>query len=147
MTVDIQALLRDAGKRSALVRDLATVVEEEVSSKKGLSGIAIKTAFGLVTGVRPGFLKDAIDHLLDGSVAGLGPILEQGAGGGLSVGSSLTADPSRTASARLTVVDARASKSSNQALRKAYERLRGSAQKQVEEAVPRLAATLDRHLA
>ena len=146
MTVDIQALLRDSEKRGALVRDLATVVEEEVSSKKGLGGMAIKTAFGLVTGARPGFLKDAIDHLLDGSVAGIRPILDQGQSSGLSVGAALRADPTRTASALLAVVDQRANKASNQGLRKAYERLRGSAQKQVEEAVPRLAATLDRHL-
>jgi hypothetical protein len=145
MTVDIQTLLRDAAKRGALVRDLATVVEEEVSSKKGLGGMAIKAAFGLVTGARPGFLKEAIDYLLDGLAEGIRPILDQGRASGLSVGAALQADRSRTASALLAVVDQRASKASNQGLRKAYERLRGSAQKQVEEAVPRLAATLDRH--
>jgi hypothetical protein len=147
MTAEIDALLSDAARRDALVRDLAHVVEDEVGSKKGLSGLAIKAAFALVTGVRPGFLRDAINHLLDGSVAGVGPLIERGRGQGHGIGASLRENPAETASALLRVVDDKAGKASNQALRKAYERLRGSAQKQVEEAVPRLADTLDRHLA
>jgi len=147
MTAEIDALLADAARRDALVRDLAHVVEDEVGSKKGLSGLAIKAAFALVTGVRPGFLRDAINHLLDGSVAGVGPLIERGQAQGRGVGASLRADPAETATALLQVVDQKASRASNQGLRKAYERLRGSAQKQVEDAVPRLAATLDRHLA
>jgi len=147
MAVNVQAVLEDQQKRRALVGDLASVVEDEVSSKKGLGGLAIKAAFGLMTGARPGFLKDAIDHLLDGSFAGLGPILEQGQRQGHSVGAALRADPAKAATALLKVVDDRAGRSSNQALRKAYEKLRGTAQKQVEEAVPRLADTLDRHFA
>jgi len=147
MTAEIRALLGDRPRRRALVQDLVAVVEEEVSSKKGLGGIALKAAFGLVTGVRPGFLKEAVNTLLDGSVDGLEPILAGGQARGLGPGAALKADPGQTASALLRVVDQRASRASNQTLRKAYDRLRGSAQKQVEEAVPRLADTLERHLA
>ena len=146
MTAEIRALISDQTRREGLVRDLVRVVEQEVASKKGLSGIALKAAFGLVTGVRPGFLQEAIDYLLDGSVEGLEPLLERGQAQGLEVGAALRLDPTATASALLRVVDDRASRAKNQALRKAYDRLRGSAQKQVEEAVPRLADTLQKHL-
>jgi|GEM_PF-2104273 len=146
MTTNLDALLTDPSRRPALVRDLARVVEEEVASKKGLSGIALKATFGLVTGVRPGFLAEAVDYLLDGSVAGLRPLIEVGAGQGQGVAAALRANPPATASALLRVVDDRISRSKNQTLRKAYEKLRGSAQKQVEEAVPRLADTLERHV-
>lgn len=147
MTAEIDALLRDPLRRDGLVRDLVRVVEAEVAEKKGLSGLATKTAFAMVTGIRPGFLAEAIDYLLDGSVAGLRPILEQGQAAGRGVGGAMRADPARTARALLEVVDEKAKRSSSPALRKTYERLRGSAEKQVVEAVPRLADTLDRHLA
>jgi hypothetical protein len=146
MTMDLDALLADGARRPALVRDLGRVVEEEVAAKKGLSGIALKATFGLVTGVRPGFLTEAIDFLLDGLVAGIKPVIATGEAKGQTVSGALRANPAATASALLQVVDARVSRSSNQTLRKAYEKLRGSAQKQVEDAVPRLADTLERHL-
>jgi hypothetical protein len=147
MTAEINALLKDKVRRDSLVRDLVQVVEAEVAEKKGLSGMATKAAFAMVTGVRPGFLRDAIHHLLDGSVAGLKPLLDRGQAEGHGVGAALRANPAQTASALLEVVDEKAKRAKNPALRKAYERLRGSAEKQVAEAVPRLADTLDRHLA
>jgi hypothetical protein len=147
MTAEINALLKDKVRRDGLVRDLVQVVEAEVAEKKGLSGLAIKAAFAMVTGARPGFLREVIDYLLDGSVAGLTPLLERGQAEGRGVGASLRADPPQTARALLKVVDEKAKHAKNAALRKAYERLRGSAEKQVIEAVPRLADTLDRHLA
>ena len=40
------------------------LVEEEVASKRGLSGAAVKAGYAVVKAVKPGFIKGAIEHLL-----------------------------------------------------------------------------------
>ena len=42
-----------------------TLVQEEVDSKGGLSGLAIKAAYAVVKAVKPGFIAEALDHMLD----------------------------------------------------------------------------------
>ena len=43
---------RDPAKRKAVVDDCCALIDAEVSDKGGLTGIAIKTAFATVKGVR-----------------------------------------------------------------------------------------------
>ncbi|HEY0469712.1 MAG TPA: hypothetical protein VGC79_36230, partial [Polyangiaceae bacterium] len=52
-------------KRSAVIADACQVLDAEVADKSGLSGIAIKGAYKIVQGVRPGFVKDTVNNLLD----------------------------------------------------------------------------------
>ena len=44
----LQELVADAGRRQGVVRDCVALVESEVRSKGGLSGMAIKTVFNVV---------------------------------------------------------------------------------------------------
>ena len=61
--------------------------------------------------------------------------------------SHFNANASRVADALLTITDEKAKKSSSGAVKSAYERLRGTAKKNVEAAVPRLGKLVEKHTA
>ncbi|HXS16955.1 MAG TPA: hypothetical protein VN764_07190 [Polyangiaceae bacterium] len=134
-------------KRSALISDAERVLDEEVADKSGLTGIAIKTAFKVVKGVRPGFIRDVIDHLLDDFLKQLDPVYQRSVAQGLSPGGLMVKESPAVAGALLSITDAKASRSSSDLVRKTYEKLRPMAQKNVEAAAPRLAKLLDKHAA
>ena len=52
-------------KRRKVVEDACLVLDQEVADKSGLTGIAIKTAYKVVKGIRPGFIPEVVDSLLD----------------------------------------------------------------------------------
>ena len=56
----LRELLGTGDKRAALIDDSLRVLEAEVDDKSGLSGIAIKTAFKVVKGISPGFLRQEL---------------------------------------------------------------------------------------
>src|SRR5690242_9550291 len=51
-----EVLTSDA-KKAAVVDDCCTLIDQEVSDKGGLSGIAIKAGYSAVKGIKPGFVK------------------------------------------------------------------------------------------
>jgi hypothetical protein len=133
-------------KRAAVVADLASLVDSEVAKKGGFSGLAIKTSYGLLKAIKPSFVPEVIDHMFDEFVAHLEPLYaECVAEGPGALGPRLAARSPRVADALLGVTDGRAEKTTHQAARKAYLKLRPAAKKNVEEAVPGLGAILDRH--
>jgi hypothetical protein len=132
-------------KRSAVIADACQVLDAEVADKGGLSGIAIKGAYRIVQGIRPGFVKDAIDHLLDDFLDAVDPLYQEAAQNKQPAGAYLQKNSARVAQALLAVTDARAARVDSQAVKKTYEKLRPMAQKQVEGAAPRLASLLEKH--
>ena len=137
--------LKDDTKKAAIVNDCCTLVDEEVAAKGGLSGIAVKAGYAAVKGIKPGFIKSTIDHLLPEFAEKLDPLWTEAAKTP-APGSFLTSNKGRVADALLAVTDARAAKSNKGMVKSTYEKLRGSAKKNVEEAVPRLAKLLEKHL-
>jgi hypothetical protein len=142
----LQELLGGPAKRGAIIDDSLRVLDAEVDSKSGLSGIAIKGAYKIVKGVSPDFLRGVVDHLLDDFLSGLDPLYQEAAQRGLNPRQHLTANPGRVADALLAITDARAERSKNQMIKKTYERLREGAKKHVEAAVPRLGEMFARHV-
>lgn len=132
-------------KRNAVIGDAVQVLDQEVADKGGLSGIAIKGAYRIVQGVRPTFVKDTVNNLLDDFLDAVDPVYQEAAQKKVSAGNYLRDNNTRVALALLAVTDARAAKVDNQAIRKTYEKLRPMAQKQVEAAAPRLATLLEKH--
>ena len=61
------------GVRAQVVSDCSQLVDDEVKRKSGLSGLAIKGAYALVKAIKPGIIRESIEHLLDGFVAQLEP--------------------------------------------------------------------------
>lgn len=139
-------LLGSNEKRAAVVDDSLQVLDEEVQSKGGLGGMAIKGAYKVVQGVSPDFLRRVVDGLLDEFLAALDPIYQEALANGKDPKAHLTADPSRVADALLSITDQRAQRTRHVAIAKAYDKLRGSAKKHVEAAVPRLGQLFGKHV-
>ena len=135
--------LLDPANRSKVIDDCCQMVADEVSSKRGLTGLAVKAAFKTVRTVRPNIIKSVIEALLEDFVTNLEPIYQ-------SYKDSESTDLKRycvqrsgdIADALLAITDGRAERSKLKTLVKAYRKLRPQGRKHVEEAVPRIAGLL-----
>jgi len=134
-------------KREAVIEDGCQVLDQEVAEKGGLTGIAIKGAYKIVQGVRPGFVRETVNHLLDDFLAAMDPIYQEASTKKIAAGAYLKQNSSRVAEALLAVTDRKAARAEGRVVKKANEELRPIAQKQVEAAVPRLANLVEKHAA
>ena len=134
----LSEMLLIPGNRPKVVADCVQVINEEVDSKGGLTGLAVKGAYALVKAVKPGFVAEAVDHMLDDFVKRLEPFWADAQAKKEPVGPLMNARASQVADALLTISDERAARSSNGTLKKAYDKLRPTGKKNVEAAVPRL---------
>lgn len=134
-------------KRRAVVDDALTVLDQEVQDKGGLTGFAIKGAYKVVQGVRPGFVRQVVEGLLDDFLSSLNPIYQEACEKKRPAGQYLLENQGRVADALLKVTDDKAARTSSGGVKAAYEKLRPMAKKQVEAATPRLAGLLERHAA
>ena len=132
--------------RERVISECCTLIDEEVKSKGGLGGIAVKGAYGVVKAVSPKFVPEVVDAMLDEWVAKLEPFYNDWSGnrGGKDFGAFLAARGPDAADKLLQVTDARAQRSKNGTVKKMYEKMRGSAKKHVEEALPRLGRLVER---
>jgi hypothetical protein len=135
---NLNDILLVPGNRPKVVADCAKLIEEEVDSKGGLTGLAVKAAFAVVRAVKPGFVNEAVDHMLDDFVKRLEPFWADAQAKNEPIGALLNARAPQVSDALLTISDERAAKSTNNTLKKAYEKLRPTGKKHVEAAVPRL---------
>lgn len=147
MAASLAEQMAPAQKRNALIDDALQVLDEEVKDKSGLSGVAVKTAFKVVKGVQPGFIRKVVDKLLDDFLEKTDPLYQSALSAGLSPGGHIEKEKGQLASALLSVTDRRAEQAQSDLVRKTYAKLRPTAQKHVEAAAPRLAKLLDRHAA
>jgi hypothetical protein len=144
-----ESLLSDRSKRPKLLTDCERLIDDEVDSKGGLSGLAIKGVFKVVQAVKPGIVRESMDMLLDDFVRRLEPFFDKhvAAGGApKKFGDALSSQKSAVADALLGITDDRAKRAKNASLKSAYEKLRPQAKKHVEEAIPRVGKTLSTHL-
>jgi hypothetical protein len=142
----LKDIVATGDKRRAVIDDACRVLDAEVESKSGLSGIAVKTAYKVVKGISPGFIRHVIDDLLDEFLGALDPIYQEALEKKLSPRAHLEANPSRAAELLLSVTDARAVRAKNALIKKTYDKLRSSAKQHVEAAVPRLGQMVSAHV-
>ena len=142
----LNELLGTPPKRQQVVDDCCQVLDAEVADKGGLTGVAIKGAYGVVKGIKPGFVRDVVDGLLDDFLRALDPLYQDAQKEGVSAGAYLVTNKDRMAEALLAVTDARAQRAERMMIKKAYDKLRPIAKKQVESAAPRLSQLVDRHV-
>jgi hypothetical protein len=133
--------IKDDARRRAVVDDCVTLLESEVASKGGLSGVAIKGGFKTVKAMRPGMIPMAMNHLLDDFAAQIDPIWAS-CGGSKSAFIARKAD---IANALLSITDERGRKSDQKVLVKVYTKLRPTAVQHIGDAVPRLADLIAKH--
>jgi hypothetical protein len=144
----LKEILCTPQNRPQVVRDAADLVEREVDSKSGLSGIAIKTAFKAVKALKPGLISEVVDNLLDKFVDKLEPFYTDwvAAGKKEKFDAYLISRRSQVTNALLSVTDDRAKTVHNTTLKKSYAALRPQGEKQVDAALPGLGRSLSKYV-
>ncbi|WYL96931.1 MAG: hypothetical protein HEQ35_26900 [Gloeotrichia echinulata IR180] len=136
--------LLNSNNKALIVADCCTMIDAQLASKSGVSGMALKAAFAALKGVKPGYIPDVVESLLPPCFTALDPIWSEGVQQGEPV-EYLTANSSRTADALLGVTDAKVKNTKRQIVRGTYDKFRNSAKKHVEEAVPDLAKVIGKY--
>jgi len=140
-----ESLLEEA-KRPAFLADAVQVLDAEVSNKGGASGLAVKGGYAAVKKIGPSIIPDALESLAPKLLEQLQPYWQEyQASDSGDFGDILVADSDAVAEALLSVTDARAAASTRPAIQKVYNSLRGSAKKNVIEALPRVGDLVQRH--
>lgn len=142
----LNEILTRPGTRTQVIADCERLIDEEVSSK-GLTGIPIKAAYAVVKAVKPGFVPEVIDHMLDDFAARLDPIYQQAVAKNEPVAAYFASHAGEVAEALLAITDGRAERAKNQTLKSAYSKLRPTGKKHVEAAVPRLGRLVAKYAA
>jgi hypothetical protein len=127
-----------ATRQRALDEGMKTI-DAEVGDRSGFGGMALKAAYAMVKGIAPGIVPKLLNGMLDEMLDALQPFYDQAKQGNVDLKLLFGQRPSDVANALLGVTDARAAKAGAGPLKKGYEKLRPSAQKHVEQALPRLA--------
>jgi hypothetical protein len=136
-------ILNDPILHARFVRDAGALLDAEVASKSGLSGMAIKAGFSAMKAVKPGIVPAAIEMLLPAFAPAVEPHFAAGRSAGDLPG-HFTRHASAIADALLQVTDAKAAVAKNAVLKKTYQSLRGMAHQHTTAAMPatgRLLAT------
>lgn len=134
--------LADSNKREVLVADLTKLLDTQVASMGGISGLALKAGYSAVKGISPTYCSKAIEWLLPDCFKALDPIWAEGIQEGDAV-EYLIQNSDPVAEILLSVTDARIEKSKNTTVRAVYGKLRNSAKKHVQDAVPGVAKIVD----
>jgi hypothetical protein len=127
-----------------VVDDCCLMIDSQLASKSGFSGIALKAAFAALKGIKPGYIPHVVEMLLPECFDALDPIWSEGLQKGDPV-THLSVSRSQAAEALLSITDERVKVSQRAIVRGTYEKLRKSAKEHVEEAVPDLAKVIDRY--
>jgi fructosamine-3-kinase len=145
--MNLNEVLKDEAKRASIIEDVVGLIDGEVRKQKGISGVAVKAGYKLVQGVKPGFVRNVVQTLLPEFAAALEPVVQEAQAQGQSVSRYFNTHSQEVAEALLAVTDARAQRSQHGAVKGAYSKLRGSARKNVEAAVPGLGAIVEKYTA
>ncbi len=130
--------VKDPAKRKLVVDAGVRMIEAEVADKGGLSGLAIKGAFKLVSGIKPGFVGGTLNHLLDDFSAKVDPFWADCQQKGEDPRGYFVRRGPEIANALLSITDDRA-KNARGPVKNTYDKLRPEAVKHVTAAMPRLA--------
>ena len=131
--------------KSAVVEDCLALIDAEVADKGGLTGLAIKAGYKTVQGIKPGFVRGVVSDLLPDFARALEPIYQEAKATSAKVRDHFVGNAPRVADALLSVTDEKAKRAKSALVKGTYDKLRGSAKKNVEAAVPRLAAMIEKH--
>jgi hypothetical protein len=141
-----EQLLTDS-VRPTLVRECTHLVDQEVASKRGLSGMAIKGAYKTVKAIKRGFVPGVVDFLLDEWVEQLESYYQDFLSqDGTDFTAYINGKRSQVAESLLEVTDKRATTTTHRTAGRVYNKLRPTAKQNVSEAVPKLARIVQSHL-
>jgi len=141
----LKEILTADAKRKEVIADCAKLLDEEVASKSGFSGLAVKAAFATVKALKPGMIPHAIDDLLDEFVDKVDPFYQAAKEAKQPVDSYIAGHAAEIAEALLQITDGRAARTKHGTIKKAYEKLRPAGKKHTTEAMPRVGRLILKH--
>jgi hypothetical protein len=139
-----EALVSESKKR-AVEDDCVALIDAEVADKGGFTGLAIKAGYRTVQGIKPGFVRQVVTDLLPEFALALDPLYQEAKAASRTVRDHFAANTARVADALLGITDEKARRAKSGMVKGTYDKLRSSAKKNVEAAVPRLAAMIEKH--
>jgi hypothetical protein len=138
-------VLTSETSKGRVIEDCCALIDAEVKDKGGISGLAIKAGYGAIKGVKPGFVRTVVSDLLPDFARALDPLYQEAKTAGKPVADYFVAHSSQVAEALLAITDEKARKAKNALVKGTYEKLRGTAKKNVEAATPRLGKMIETH--
>jgi hypothetical protein len=138
--------LNDPQKRDLMIDDGVRMIDAEVGDKGGFGGLAIKAAYGMAKGIAPGIIPKLLGNMLGDFLDELQPFYDEAKQKGVDLKAYVSGRSAVVANALLAVTDRRAQKADGGPLKKGYEKLRPTAEKHVEQALPRLADLVTKHV-
>ena len=139
MTATLRQILLAPDTRPQVTADCYALIEQEISSKSGISGTAVKLAYKTVNTFMPGHIRYMVESLLPDMVDKLEPYWADFAtSGGSEFGDYLAKHGEEASQALLSVTDARAAASGRPTVIKAYRSVRGGATKHIQAALPQV---------
>ena len=143
--MNLAEYLTPAEVRPAVVRDACDLIDREVARTSKLSGLAIRSAYRVLNGVRPGMVASAVDGLLEPFADRLDPFYQESLTTGRPLAEVLDTQRGPMAEALLSITDERAERTSQATVRRAYQSVRGAARGYVEGAAPGIADLINAH--
>ncbi|MDP3278226.1 MAG: hypothetical protein Q8Q09_23770 [Deltaproteobacteria bacterium] len=145
MSKSLKDVLLTEEKRPGIIGECEVLIDEEVQSKTGLTGIAVKASFAVVKAVKPGIIRESVNALLDEFVEKMEPFYLAQQSGTQPIEAYFSQRAGEVADALLGVTDKRAERSTNSTIKKAYSSLRPKGKQHVEAAIPRLSRLVAKH--
>ena len=146
MAATLHEMLLTPDVQPQVVADVQALVQQELSSKSGISATALKVAYKAVTSFAPGYYQETVDSMIPDMADQLQPFWADFiASGGAEFGDYLSKRPEEVTEAMLTVTDNMATASQRPAIVKAYKAVRGGAGKHIEPALPNLGALVQKY--
>jgi uncharacterized protein DUF6918 len=129
-----------------VVTDVLALVDNELASKSGISGTAVKVAFKAITAFAPGYYQETVASMVPDMVDQLDPFwADFQASGSADFGDYLAKRSDEVGPALLKVTDAMRDRSGRAAVVKAYSAVRNGAGKHIEAALPNLGAMVQKY--
>lgn len=140
-------LVEQLGKdpiRPLVVQDCVDLIDAQVKQK----GFVIKSAYGVIKGIKKRIVPETVDALLDEWLDKLQPHYDKWAAAPAATTFSdfLVARGDDVADDLLSVTDKRAEKTSHTTGKKVYFKMRDGAKRNVVEAIPDLSKLIEKHL-
>ena len=141
----LSSALNDPTLLKAVAKDGAIMIDAEIAGKRGIRAAALKAGFKTVKKIKPGIIEEALGHLLPEFAPAIDPFYADGIASG-DLKHFFTSNASDIADAMLSVTDARAARARQRVMKKVYNALRGQAKTHTQDAVPKLADLISRHI-
>lgn len=142
--------LLENGSRGGVVQDCVSLVDNQVNSKSGVTGMMIKGGYKAFKAIKPTIVKDAVEILLDDFALVLDKhydeYLTEQPDKAKDFESWAVARDRKIADDMLGITDGMMERSNKKAISKIYKGMRKVAEKNVAEAVPDMARLILKHV-